>query len=221
HLGRGRGERGLDVERQDAEQRLALEQLARKVLLAAGDAAPELVAPRLGAVRPRFDRVLPAAELGHLERAGEAVVPERLEGSLRPAALTPPAVPDPARDSVGSVAEDRRLDLDGLADCPLDREPAAVELRRDVLDPDPGRVVSRAGRGHDGRTGCPIRQPENRGSARAFERRPPPPDLAARWPARRRGLSLRRLARRPRAVVVAGPSARPAPRAQLPLPRTF
>ena len=48
-----------------------------------------------------------------------------------------------------------------------------------------------------------------------LQRHPAAPDLAARRPARRRGLRVRRLARRGRSVVVAGPAARPAGRRRL------
>jgi hypothetical protein len=78
-VGDGRGERRLDVEVLDPEQQRALGQLAVEVLLAGLDLSPELVAEGGGAVAPGLDQELPATRLGHLERAGEEVVPEQLE----------------------------------------------------------------------------------------------------------------------------------------------
>src|SRR5205823_3443610 len=125
-----------DVERRDAEYVLALGELAREVLLAALDLAPELVAEARGTIDPRVDRVLPAAARAHLERAGEAVVAERLERLRRPAPLARLA-----------VAEHVRGHVHPLAERPLDGEAAAVERGRDVLDSDPAGL-SRRGTGH-------------------------------------------------------------------------
>ena len=58
---------------------VALGQLAREVRLARLDLAPQLVAPRRGAVASRPRRGTASGRSRHLERAEEEVVPEELE----------------------------------------------------------------------------------------------------------------------------------------------
>src|SRR5207302_2359919 len=77
----------------------------------------------------------------------EAVVAERLERRRLPAALAGLAVADARAEHLVPVAEDVGGDDDALAERSLDRVAAAVEERRDVLDPDPARLPRR-GWGH-------------------------------------------------------------------------
>ena len=79
--------------------------------------------------RQRPDRV-------HLEGAREAVVAERRQRRLAPAAARPARADDGAQRLV-TVAHDRRRDVDAIADARLRRPAPAVDLRRDVRDGDP------------------------------------------------------------------------------------
>ena len=133
-VGHRRSEPRLDVEAWNAEQQLALGELARKVLLTAFDLAPELVAPGGEAVAPGLDGELPASEFGQLERAGEEVVAERGERDRAEPAPAGSAVEDAGAQNVVAVAEDRRADLDRVSDGALDGMAAAVDRRLHVLD---------------------------------------------------------------------------------------
>src|SRR5581483_115526 len=135
----------------DPEQLLALCQLAREILLPRGDLALHLVAPARRAVVPRLDRELPAAALGHLERAGEAVVAERLERRQRSPPRARSAMADTRTEDLVPVTDHVGGDRDAFADGSLDRKTAAVDDGRDVLDADPARRLSRRWLGHESR----------------------------------------------------------------------
>ena len=70
------------------------------------------------------------------ERAAPAVVSERLERRLAPAARPGRPVADRGAEHVVAVAKDRRRDDDVLTDDALDGIAAAVDLRLDVADQD-------------------------------------------------------------------------------------
>ncbi len=132
-----------------APEHLGLGELAREVVLPRRDLALELVPERGLPVDPGLDAVLPAAGAVRREGPDPAVgldVPHR---RLLPAALAGAAVAHGGADLLVAVAEDRRPDLDRVSLAPLDRVAAAVELRPDVLDLDPGGWFSRRGRGHE------------------------------------------------------------------------
>ena len=97
----------------------------------------DLGAPALEQIAPRLDRVEVAAVAVHRETAAPAVVVDERHRRLAPVRLVLRAVPDARRDLVVAVAEDVRLDLDHVARDPLDRVPAAVELRLEPLDHHP------------------------------------------------------------------------------------
>ena len=88
-------------------------------------------------VDPRLDLELPAADRIHGERPGEAIVPEKAQRLLAPARPSP-TVPHDGAERVVAVADDRRGDRDAVADAGLGRPAAAVHLRRDLGDHDPG-----------------------------------------------------------------------------------
>ena len=96
----------------------------------------------------------------------------------------------------------------GVADAALGRVAAAVDGGGRVLD----ARCARAARCESGRARQPRSiawEPPDK-PRRARQRRPAPPHLAARWSARERGVSLRRLARAGGPVLVAGAAARAA-----------
>src|SRR5262249_45616169 len=130
------------------EQRASLRQLALEPGLAAPELAPHLVLPRRDAIRPAGDRVRPASRRIDGERAAPAVVAERLERCLSPAARAVRPVPDRGAEDVMSVAEDRRPHDDLLADDPFHRKAAAVDLRLDAQALDRRRrLFARGGQG--------------------------------------------------------------------------
>ena len=107
-------------------------------------------------------------------------------------------------DLVVAVAEDRRGDRHRVPEARLDRKSAAVDLRLDILNLDSWRRHHRQGK-------------QSGDVAHPFDRRQPPSDLSAGWPARARGVRVRRLARRRRSPVLAGPAAQSARRLRLSL----
>ncbi len=129
------------------EDRAALGQLGVELGLAGGDLALELPAPGGEAVDERLDLPLPAARVGHLEGAREAVDAERGVDTLErlgvPAPIAGAAVADERPQLVVAVEEDRRGDLDGVALARLRAIAAAVDHRLGVLDLDPRRAIAR------------------------------------------------------------------------------
>ena len=126
------------------EQRRPLGELAVESRLAGLELALELVAPRGEAVDPGDDRVLPAPEPVGRERRLPAVVAERLQRRLGPALLArrrggAATARRTSWPSAKIVAETSQL----VAERALDREAAAVDARRDVLDLDPRRARAR------------------------------------------------------------------------------
>jgi hypothetical protein len=95
------------VDRSRAEEQLALGELAGEVLLAGRDFAVVLVEPACVAIHPRLDLEARPAERVHPERAREAVVAQRGERLLAPAALWPAVAHDRAEHLV-AVPDDRR-----------------------------------------------------------------------------------------------------------------
>src|SRR5262249_50715294 len=128
------------------EERRTLGELAREIGLTGLDLPLELVPPRGEAVDPGDDRVLPPAELLHGDGAEPAVVPEMLHRRLAPFPRAGRAMADRRAEHVVAVGEDRRADLEGLAERPFRRPPPAVEARPDLLDLDAGRAAPRRAR---------------------------------------------------------------------------
>src|SRR5262249_54948304 len=151
---------------------------------------------------PGGDAERPAARRIRGERTAPAVVSERLERRLAPAPRARRSVADGRAEDVVSRAEDRRVHHDLLAGHALDPESAAVPLRRNVVDLNPGRWLF-AGSGHGHETLALDETQTRRWSVASSH-------LAAGRTARRRGVPFRRLARRRRPVVVAGSAARAA-----------
>jgi hypothetical protein len=114
-------------------------------VLACRDPPLELLAPRGEAVDPAGDAVAIGPEAVDRERPGEAVVSERPHARLAPAPLALVPVPDDGRDDVVAVGEDVGTHLDGVADDPLHREAAAVDLRRQAFDDDAAAPVPEVG----------------------------------------------------------------------------
>ena len=98
------------------------------------------------AVDPRLDGELPAAEPVTWNRPTKRSFPCASIGASCQSA-EPGARYRTRAEHVVAVAEDRRPDLDLVADRPLDRVAAAVDLGPDVLDLDPWWPV--LGKGHD------------------------------------------------------------------------
>ena len=117
----------------------------------------DLGAPALEQVAPGRDRIEIAGVAGDREPAAPAVVVDERHRRLAPVPLVLRAILDAGGDLVVAVAEDVGLDLDHVADHPLDRMPAAVELRLDPLDHDPvggerpQALLARPGEGRGGR----------------------------------------------------------------------
>src|SRR4029079_19285365 len=103
------------------------------------DLAAQLVAPGGGAVAPRLDAELPAADRVDLERAGEEVVPQQLERRRTPALVAGALVEDLRAEDLVPVAEHRRLHVDPVAGGARGRVAAAVDERLHVGDADPRR----------------------------------------------------------------------------------
>ena len=105
------------------------------------------------------------------------------------------------------VAEDPSGHLDRVADGALDRVAAAVDLRRDLLDLDPRGIRLR-----DRHARSLTDEEGSKRGALSLGRHPPPSDVASVRKAGPGRVPVRRLARRGRAVVVAGAAARAAGR---------
>ena len=135
----GGSEAFADRHRRTSEQRRPLGELTRELRLAGFDLATQLVLPRGDPVGPGGDGVQPASRPVDRERAGETVVPERLQRLLTPALVTRAAHTNRGAERIVAVLEDCRVDGDVVADRPLDRIPAAVDDRLDRLDLDAGR----------------------------------------------------------------------------------
>ena len=119
------------LDRSRAEERRPFRQLACEVGLPRRDLAVVLVEPAGVPVDPRLDLEAPAPDGIDVEGSREAVVAERLERRLAPAAPGP-AVADDAAERLVPVPGDRGVDLDAVADARLRGPAAAVDLRRDV-----------------------------------------------------------------------------------------
>jgi hypothetical protein len=141
----GRGERLVDRERLDPVERGPLRQLAGEIVLPGLDLPLELVAPRSEAVDPGGDDELPAAAPVRLEMTDPAVVALVVHEDLAPTALTLRTSPDRRPEDLVPVAEDRRGDLDGLAERPLGRVAAFVDLRLHMPDLEAARWGLRPG----------------------------------------------------------------------------
>src|SRR5438445_600311 len=141
--------RGIDHLRCDLE-------LQRHVL-AGLDPLGELPAPGFKGIDPGLDGEHVAAELRNRELAPPAVVDERDHRRLGPGGSGVVAVADDARQRVMAVGEDVGLDGYLLAQRPLGREPAGVDLGRHRFDGDPLPAVGRRPRevGGWGRWGGP------------------------------------------------------------------
>jgi hypothetical protein len=125
------------------EQQHALAELARQVVLAGLELAPQLVAPGGEDVGPRLDRELPAAGRVDDERAAPAhavdVRVERVQLRLAPLARAVALVEDDGAELVVAVAEHVRRHLDQVADGALGGIAPGVDGRGRVLDVDAGR----------------------------------------------------------------------------------
>src|SRR6188472_218018 len=119
------------LDRSRTEERRPFRQLACEVGLPRRDLAVVLVEPAGVPVDPRLDLEAPAPDGIDVEGSREAVVAERLERRLAPAAPGP-AVADDAAERLVPVPGDRGVDLDAVADARLRGPAAAVDLRRDV-----------------------------------------------------------------------------------------
>jgi len=111
----------------------ALRKLGRYVL-SGRDAPAEIARPRPVRIDPCIDRVLPGSQRSHREARGPAVVRARRHRDLAPAGLRSIAEAQDGREEIVAVGVNRGLDDDLLAESPLDREAAVVDLRRHVLD---------------------------------------------------------------------------------------
>ena len=87
---------------------------------------------------PRRDAKAVATAAVDLERARPAVVSKLRHRGLLPFAARR-LVADRDAEGLVPVPDDDGPDVDPVADRTLDREAAAVDLRRDVEDLDPGR----------------------------------------------------------------------------------
>ena len=118
-----------------------LQQLAGEVLLAGLVLLDQLLVPGGVAVDPGLDRVLVPALGGDREPARPAVVDQQGHRHLGPVGGPGGPVPEHRHDHVVAVGEDVGRHHHLLADRPLDREPAAVDLGRDPFDDHPGRCL--------------------------------------------------------------------------------
>ena len=135
-----------------AQQQRPLGELARDVLLAGGELALELLAPRRLGIGPGLDRPAPRPLLGHGEGGLEAVLAALEVGAahrrLAPERVIGPAVAHDRAHRRRAVAEDERADLDAVADAGLGRVATAVDQRLGVLDLNPRRRCGCQGQGH-------------------------------------------------------------------------
>src|SRR5207248_9510292 len=133
-------------------------------LLATLDLAAKLVLERGEPVDPGLDAERPAPALVDGEAAAPAVVAERLERRLGPARRPRALVAHGCSEHVVAVAEERRADVDAVAERALDRVTAAVHLGLDALDLDPRRRLLRLRQSHGMRLFQPARD-SNGGTA--------------------------------------------------------
>ena len=132
-------QRVLHGQRRPAEQQRALGQLHAQVLLAALQPASQLALVRGDPVDPGLDAEAPSSRAVDREGAGPLVVAERHQRRLQPARRAGRLDANRGAEHVVPVPEDPRRDGHGVADRPLHRVAAAVDLRPNGLDLDAGR----------------------------------------------------------------------------------
>src|SRR5581483_1842899 len=207
-VSRRRSERLLHSHRGPAEQRRALCELAAQVVLPALDLAAQLVLEARDAIGPRLDAERPGTGPVDRERARPVIVAARLERGLLPPRGAGRPIADRRAHDVVPVAEDARGDVDALARDALHGITPAVDLRLDLENLDARRWIVRLRQWHVAGS-LPDAGGSSRGP-RSFVRNPAASDVTAGRSTGRRGLPLRRLARRGGAVLVAGAAPRAA-----------
>ncbi len=140
------GPLGRRLDQPDPDQ-----QLHRHVLPCV-EALAQVARPGVEPVDPGLDRVPVAADGVHAELGPEPVVAQRLHRHLGPRFLVVVPVEQHRADQVVPVGDDLGLDHHRIADDALDREPSAVDLRRQLRDRDPAPAVQAA---HDGAASFP------------------------------------------------------------------
>ena len=136
-LGDGLGGAGGGlVDQLGADQELDLD------VLAAGDAALELVAPGGEPVDPAADGVAPAAERIELDAGDPAVVAERLHRHLAPAAPALVLDAEGGGDAVMAIGEHVGGDVEPVAGDAFDGNPATPRRRPDGFDHRPTPAVN-------------------------------------------------------------------------------
>ena len=123
---------GRRLHQRHAAEQLDLHRLARFEPLG------QVPGPGLEPVDPGAEAVAVAGQLGHGEAGLPAIVAQGAERRLGPHRLSQEAVLEHAADGIVPVGEHVRLDQHRLPHHTLDRVAAGVNLRRDVLDHDPG-----------------------------------------------------------------------------------
>ncbi len=113
-------------------------QLVDARILAGGALLRDVALPCREVIDPRLDGVFVTAELARRELRGETVVAAPLIAMRCHSRLAVTAEQDGAGDDVVTVREHVRRHAHGVAAHAFDREAAAIDLRRDVLDDDAG-----------------------------------------------------------------------------------